>query len=103
MSRKNQRPVTAKRASDPHGTPAVESKAVSEAEGDPGVEASGDPLMPPRGTVLPMPDLHSVLRTNLSTALTFLHESFEALQTHVQHHPAVQGYQWDFQEQYKGR
>lgn len=26
---------------------------------------TGDPLMPPRGTVLPMPDLHSVLKTNL--------------------------------------
>lgn len=26
---------------------------------------TGDPLMPPRGTVLPMPDMHSVLKTNL--------------------------------------
>ena len=45
MSRKNQRPVTAERASDPHGAPAVESKAAPEAEADPGVEASGDELL----------------------------------------------------------
>ncbi len=39
MSKKNQRPVSAERASDPHGAPAVESKAAPKEASDDGGEA----------------------------------------------------------------
>jgi hypothetical protein len=56
--------------------------------------ATGDPQMLPRGTVVPMPDLHSVLKTNLSTSFLFIKSAFEELNQHVAFHPAVHGYQW---------
>lgn len=58
--------------------------------------ATGDPQMLPRGTVVPMPDLHSVLKTNLSTSFLYLKSAFDELEAHVQMHPAVHGYQWQF-------
>jgi len=62
-----------------------------------GVEGvAGDPTMPPRGSVFPLPDALSVWRTNLSTASLYLAEAFEEMQKHAKEHPAVRGYQWDF-------
>lgn len=58
--------------------------------------ALGDPQFPPRGTVFPMPDLHSVLKTNVATGLHYLTEAFDELNAHAQFHPAVHGYQWNF-------
>ena len=57
---------------------------------------TGDPQMLPRGTVVPMPDLHSVLKTNLTTSFLFLKSAFDDLNAHVEFHPAVHGYQWQF-------
>ena len=61
-----------------------------------GSDHPNDPLMPPRGTVSPMPDLHTVLCTNLATAVTYLNEAFDGLAEHAKHHAAVTGYQWEF-------
>lgn len=67
-----------------------------------GSDHPNDPLMPPRGTVSPMPDLHTVLRTNLATAVSYLAEAFEGLAEHAKHHAAVSGYQWQFPQTASG-
>ena len=66
-----------------------------------GVRDTGDPMMPAWGTVFPMPDLHTVVKTNLSTSLLYLAEAFQDLQSHAQFHPAIQGYQWNFDQKTK--
>jgi len=50
---------------------------------------------PLRGTVFPLPDLHAVLRMNLTTSMFYVNSAFKELSEAAKYNPA-RPYTWDF-------